>query len=150
MQISLERRPEIISGTLNRNPNNNRGCLNLIRLIYATDSPTWDYPLQFTRFSALLSSGRFLAARKKNSGRFVSCHQLKSHSFMCSLYLSYFIIRQHSQFGALISVKPTLKGVSGLLVVGHERYNTKKGMKAIEKGSSRQAEKWRSKQANAN
>lgn len=48
--------------------------------------------------------------------------------------LSYFIIREHSQFGALISVKPTLKGVSGLLVVGHERYNTKKGMKAIEKG----------------
>lgn len=36
-----------------------------------------------------------------------------------------------------ISVKPTLKGVSGLLVVGHERYNTKKGMKAVEKGSSR-------------
>ena len=42
-----------------------------------------------------------------------------------------------STLGALLSVKPTLKGVSGLLVVWHERYNTKKGMKAIEKGSSR-------------
>lgn len=51
--------------------------------------------------------------------------------------LSYFIIRKHSQRPYYISVKPTLKGVSGLLVVGHERYNTKKGMKAVEKGSSR-------------
>ena len=36
-----------------------------------------------------------------------------------------------------ICLKPTLKGVSGLLVYGHERYNTKKGIQAVEKGSSR-------------
>lgn len=46
-------------------------------------------------------------------------------------------IREYWLFGALISVKLTLKGVSGLLVVGHERYNTKNGMQAIEKGCSR-------------